>query len=451
MAMKKSKGAGDPEPAGLKHPASRYSPAATVAPLQVEKVSDGVPDLRDVVERTRSTGTVKYHRPVSQGSTVLSSSPSPIFPPTGTVSVTPLLVEGKLVRVSRHGVNGPVLGYVGKDRVVFKQEMARHRGGEEARINSHMKAVVASRIMKAFGVPTVEYAPACLELESGEKLQGIVSEYVECKNLYEDPSLLFRVSNPDEAVAGNIVNAWIGDSDRIVNDGNVWVTPEGKVVLGDYGYAFRRKVTALGLPKSNLKVMECFATRENVNPVIRKITALTDEEIVSLVQRASQGLEYWNPQIEKEIIAVLIQNRDELREENPFAIYYGDRPAGGEQQSQAGGRSASIALRPEVMKRVRHSLLLMGSHVGSDREGEIKPLQEEPEKAESVGRGLRMLGKEIQGWNSDLEQRLLSYLLSMSERDDSFTADPEQYYAVLHLVRRCVSSEEILRLSLGII
>jgi hypothetical protein len=77
------------------------------------------------------------------------------------------------------------------------------------------------------------------------------------------------------------------------------------------------------VPNANEKVMTELSNPENVEPVVEKIKNLSDEEIHGMVNRAgSQNIHDWNEEKEKDFTEILVKNRDELRENNPFDDYY---------------------------------------------------------------------------------------------------------------------------------
>lgn len=240
------------------------------------------------------------------------------------------------------GINKPIKGTTedGK-KVVFKHNslgiFARAYPPEHGR-EQDVKEIVASQIMaKYFQVPTVTYQEAYIE-EKGKKLEGIFSdlredileEYldkgekkVRARTLENTPTS--EIKKPDVAVAQSIVKGWMGDWDIIANDSNVWVTKDGTPLAADFGFSLDKGITAtvLRIPNANMKVMQAFAKRENVEPVVEKIKKFSDDEIKQMVHWA--GATYihdWTPQMEKEISSTLIHNRDLLRKKNPFAQYY---------------------------------------------------------------------------------------------------------------------------------
>jgi hypothetical protein len=388
----------------------------------------------------------------------------------GVVKVVPWMVDGKPVRAGTHGNNGPILGFAflnGRRRkVVFKQEINRNADGQTLLYN-HIKAIVASRIMSQFGVPTVLYYPARLEMPDGTTKDGIVSEYVECKNLYEQPYLLEKISNPDEAVRGSIVGAWLGDSDRILNEGNLWVKPDGKVIFGDFGYAFKRRVTALGLPKTNLKIMRRFATKENVEKVVQEIVCLSDQEIERMVQETGKGILGWNQNLAREISGILIQNRDEIQKKNPFAVFYQDPE-----------KQVHIEIEPKVMHLLRSRVKALASLVespnetsdekfsyltmtvfGEDNKGSAimfvqgwQISEQEKNEQARLRRAIQKLAEGIPEWNNEIENQLMAWILFGSAQAEAFfQADEKHFYPLLKFMKNLFSAEEILGHCLGIL
>lgn len=423
------------------------------------------------------SGRARKTPPIGAGRDASSISGSGDIPPRGSIAparsesqpveVTPLIVEGKLVPVSKHGNNAPVLGYAvmrGKNRkVVFKQEI-NSRSDDQAMLNDHIKAVVASRIMKKLGAPTVLYYPARMQVGSEPPKEGIISEYIDCQNLYEDPSLLEKITNPDDAVRASIVSAWLGNSDAILNEGNVWVRPDGKAVFGDYGYAFRHRVTALGLPKTNLKLMERYATKENVEPIVHQIASLTYDQIHVMVEEAGKSTWGWNKAIAREITDKLVNNRNELRQHNPFACFYE-------------GNRAQIQIENHVMSRLREELRYRADISptpdtppendepyfiqATDDSGKPTALMlvkwwQIPDSERDAQRRLRReissAAKNIPDWNKEVENQLMVWILfSNPDAKEYFKSSSDHFYPLLKFMKNFFFSEEILGHSLGIV
>ncbi len=225
------------------------------------------------------------------------------------------------------GINKPVIGTDenGK-KVVFKHNklgiFARVCPPGEMRLRD-VKEVVASHIMaEEFGLPSVVYYEGHIVDDKGQRHDGIVCDFIENLRTLEDTDVS-AIKNPDQAVQQSIVKGWMGDWDIIKNDSNVWILPDGTAVATDFGFSIADGITDFGIPNANEKVMRAFAKPENVEPIVKKICSLSDEDIKNMVHKA--GTKYihdWNEKWEKEFTDILIRNRDRLKKKNPFANYY---------------------------------------------------------------------------------------------------------------------------------
>lgn len=182
------------------------------------------------------------------------------------------------------------------------------------------REVVASRLMHALGVNTLVYRDAVADV-GGQDHRGLASEFIVHQTLQSEPAAIERLRDPDAAVRAGVFDAWMGNFDRIANDGNLWMQPDGAIIYGDYGFAFRDGVTACGVPKVNQRLFMRWATSENVGPALEEVQSLSDQEIRGLVEAASAASSTVSSKQLDGITGVLTRNRDVLRTENPFAFY----------------------------------------------------------------------------------------------------------------------------------
>ena len=186
---------------------------------------------------------------------------------------------------------------------------------------TNVKEVVASHIVAdELGLPTLTFQEGYL-IADGQRTERILSPL--CTNFKPlSETTLDSIKDGDAAVALSITLGWLGDHDTTFNDSNVWVRDDGQLMGADYGFSCRPGIEVAGVPFANRKVMNEFATRENVSAATERITALTDEEIHRMVERqGSRWIHDWNPAMEQPMAEALIANRDQLREENPYLGY----------------------------------------------------------------------------------------------------------------------------------
>lgn len=225
------------------------------------------------------------------------------------------------------GINKPVLGADEKgNKVVLKHNnlgiFARVCPPSEMRLRD-VKEVVASHIMKdEFNLPTVTYQEGYYMDEKGKEHEGIVCNFVDGLRTLEDTDTS-AIKNPKQAVEQSIVKGWMGDWDIIYNDSNVWIQPDGTALAADFGFSIADGITDFGVPNANAKVMKNLSKPEFVDPIVKKIKNLSDEDIQGMVHRAgSKNIHDWNPKWEKDFTDTLIRNRDKLKKKNPFNNYY---------------------------------------------------------------------------------------------------------------------------------
>ena len=155
-----------------------------------------------------------------------------------------------------------------------------------------VRDVVSAKIMAGLGVPTVEYRLARAKLD-GREVLGIESPFVPMSSLKHAPELADKIVNSDDFVRGSVIDAWLGNVDRIQNRGNLWVqeSPEGpRVIFGDYDQGLRLGLEIFGVPKVPTGVFGRHAAKspEALRRAVADILALSDAEISTFVDSASR-------------------------------------------------------------------------------------------------------------------------------------------------------------------
>ena len=229
------------------------------------------------------------------------------------------------------GINSPRIGYdADGDKVVFKQNnLGGSRWLSEADVREFtINEIVSSRIMAdEFGLPAVPYRQAETQL-GDQTLRGLACDFIEGVRqpgsfMSGDQKVLEEITNPQEAVDQTIVACWLGDWDRVKNNSNMFITPEGTLRAADFGYSMTPGLTVFGIPKANELIMKHLATPENVKPMVNKITSLSDRDIERMVDRVgATHIDDWSSSDTKRLSDVLKTNRDEMRESPPFHKYF---------------------------------------------------------------------------------------------------------------------------------
>ncbi len=180
--------------------------------------------------------------------------------------------------------------------------------------------IISSSIMQELGCHSVSYREARTE-HKGETLRGVACELVnDMKELAQHEELLVDLKKPDRAILGTVVNAWLGDFDRIVKDENIWLDSHQEVIYGDYGCSGMEHVNAFGvLPKVNRKLFATQATPENVETALTLVRGLSDRQIHDLVMRGAKRVPSACPNVLQEMTHTLITNRDQLRADKTWA------------------------------------------------------------------------------------------------------------------------------------
>lgn len=202
--------------------------------------------------------------------------------------------------------------------VVLKTEPAGTPAEKRKRDYWWAAQLVASRALQKLGANSLPYHYA-----RTEKLEGLASPFRKFHLLSEHQGPLH---NPDGVVRSLVINAWLGDFDRIVKDDNIWVQPDGQVLLGDLGCSAIPGVKAFGsIPKVHLELFARCATPENVAAAVGDVTRLTDGAIRELAREAVSELPDVHRDVAENLARVLIHNRDELRAEDVFAPLMGGK------------------------------------------------------------------------------------------------------------------------------
>ncbi len=206
------------------------------------------------------------------------------------------------------------------EKMVLKVEPARTTEESQRRTQWWAAQLVASQAFQQLGANAVPYHYA----RAGDK-EGLSCPFREFSLYSENRNVEIR--NPDRMIRSMVVNAWLGDFDRIIKDDNIWLEPTGEVLLGDMGCAGLREVQAFGcLPKVHLNLFARYCTRENVEAALGDIRKLTDAEIRFMVADAVSGLPGADTRVVERLSRDLTHNRDMLRAGNPFECLLGDEP-----------------------------------------------------------------------------------------------------------------------------
>jgi hypothetical protein len=235
--------------------------------------------------------------------------------------------NGEPLQVAKQGLNAPVFCLKADgEKGVFKPFVVdENPKTADLKRKETVYEIVSSHIMNEMGIPTITYYEAKGDVK-GKELFGVVSDYVKNSSLAQNPTLLTEIKNPDETLRGLVFDAWIGNFDRILNNSNIWVKDGGEVIFGDYGCAFRKGVTAFGIPKANISVMNVHAKKEPIEKALGEIRSMSDEDIAALVDKGLTNTSMGDERIRNHMVGVLIRNRNELRETNPFEGFYTQNP-----------------------------------------------------------------------------------------------------------------------------
>lgn len=253
---------------------------------------------------------------------------SPSFSDPAVLGALPVaeleLEDGKPVPVSPRGITKPVFSRSASgERGVFKP--VRMPATDPLYTYERIKLVrdvVSARIMAGLGVPTVSYRLARANLD-GREVLGIESPFVPMRSLKHAPERADEIVNSDDFVRGSVVDAWLGNVDRIQNRGNLWVveSPEGpRVIFGDYDQGLRSGLEIFGVPKvpSGVFVRHAAKSPEALRRAVADILALSDADIAAFVDSAIADMSGFGAEAAPYLKAVLIENRESLRRRDPF-------------------------------------------------------------------------------------------------------------------------------------
>ncbi len=181
--------------------------------------------------------------------------------------------------------------------------------------------VISSEIMGELGCSTVHYREAHANL-NGEILRGTACELVDgIQELAGNEKLLQGLKDPDRAILGTVVCAWLGDFDRSVKNENIWFDKNKEVIYGDYGCAGLEQVNAFGvMPKVNRKLFATLGTPENVQSALEKVRGLSNRQIHDMVRRGARQIPTVTKDVLQEMTATLIKNRDQLRRDKSWGL-----------------------------------------------------------------------------------------------------------------------------------
>lgn len=218
--------------------------------------------------------------------------------------------------------------------VVFKPTVKQDsRHPQFARKRTKVLAdVVGSFVMERMGVPAVRYHVARADVD-GREVIGPYSYDVPIATLRQAGGAL-AAQDGDVLVKGLVVDAWLGNVDRILNEGNVWMAREafggvakGGVVFGDFDQALKDGVSVLGVPKVPPGIFMAHATRENVARAVGEVAALTDRQVAAMVREALADTYGLGEGYADYFTRILIRNRDLLKSTDPFGgLLRGERP-----------------------------------------------------------------------------------------------------------------------------
>ena len=233
--------------------------------------------------------------------------------------VTPALdAHGAPVPATREGgISVPVLAADAEGRqMVFKP--IRMSPADALYPYERMKLlreVAGSAIMRRFGVPTVDYRLARGVIDGRETL-GIVSPFLTLRHPAAGSDEEERLAGSDAFARGSVVDAWMGNTDRITNRGNLWISGEAGetgVIFGDFDQAFRAGVAVLGVPKMPLAFHARFSASAAAARAVAEIAALDDAAVRRLAAESLAGTDGFGAGAADYLGRVLIENRDALR------------------------------------------------------------------------------------------------------------------------------------------
>jgi hypothetical protein len=204
------------------------------------------------------------------------------------------------------------------DKLVAKTNANTPEIGPEAARERDQNGVLASQISIAQGLPCLPSIEGRW-LEEGKWVQGTLTPWQSgCRTLVEFPAS--RLTNPDQAVALVIWREFLGDGDA--NATNYLVREStGQIMAIDLDKAF---MGIFPIKSSAFQeILRLYATPARVEPVLYKISQLTDEKLILLLdQLGPKWNRSWSPMKREKLLQHLVRNRDLLTRENPYAHYY---------------------------------------------------------------------------------------------------------------------------------
>jgi hypothetical protein len=179
-----------------------------------------------------------------------------------------------------------------------------------------LREVVGGSIMRKFGVATLDYRLARAVLD-GREVLGIVSPYIDVREPVAGSDEERRLIATEAFARGSVIDAWMGNTDRILNRGNLWVNgrgPASAMVFGDFDQGFRDGVQVLGVPKVPLLFHAAGVSREAAAKARAEILALSDADIKKLVDSALSRSGGFGAEAREYFTSVLIRNRNALKD-----------------------------------------------------------------------------------------------------------------------------------------
>jgi hypothetical protein len=178
-----------------------------------------------------------------------------------------------------------------------------------------LREIAGSAVMRRLGVPTVEYRLARASLD-GREVLGVVSPFMTIRHPVAGSAEERRLIASETFARGAVADAWLGNTDRIVNRGNLWIEGEGEgsgMVFGDFDQAFRDGVSVLGVPKVPLAFHDGSVSAPAAARALEDVRRLDDASIRGLVDAAIASVGGYGAASREYLSSVLIANRDALR------------------------------------------------------------------------------------------------------------------------------------------
>lgn len=178
-----------------------------------------------------------------------------------------------------------------------------------------LREVVGGSLMRQFGVATLDYRLARAVLD-GREVLGVVSPFIDVREPVAGSAEERRLTATEAFARGSVIDAWMGNTDRILNRGNLWVQGQGPasaMIFGDFDQSFRDGVEVLGVPKLPLSFHGGGVDRAAAAKARAEITALSDRQIRRLVDAALSRSAGFGAEARDYFARVLIRNRDDLR------------------------------------------------------------------------------------------------------------------------------------------